>query len=110
MKLLESQFFFAKICSFGYLAICFVLLLLGSLQNPYWMAVLLFFSIPTIISFGLLFSFTYWLSLDKLINSSDALIFIDLGIHIILNFLILWFLGRLIGKVIYRIKNAGRIE
>jgi cation transport ATPase len=108
MNLLESQLFFAKVLSLGYLGICMILLMLGIFQNPYWMAIPMFVSIPTIVSFGFLLSFTYWLSLDKAIVSSDVLIFIDISIHVLLNLLILRTLGKQLGKMIYKLNYVSK--
>jgi hypothetical protein len=91
---------FGRALSIGYLIVALLFVLLGIFVDRYWLLAIMFLSVPTVISGGWLFWFEFLL--PKGVFSPDGVIFVNIGIHIVLNVLILYFVGYFFSWVLRR--------
>lgn len=86
-----------------YLVLCAILIFLGILSNPYWYLAINFLSIPTLLLEGHFLNFGVWIFLLNILPSGDALIFVNIFLHILLNLLILYLIGHILTAAVRRL-------
>jgi hypothetical protein len=102
----RNSYYIGKVSSSIYLAFCSLLIILAVSHNPYWIMGISAVSIPTILTGGMLMSFSSVLFVsmgwanDSLIG--NYLFYFDFVIHIVVNLFILNVLGYFIHKIYHK--------
>jgi hypothetical protein len=106
MNLQNGSNYIGKILTSVYLSLSVVLVLLSIFINPYWLFVIIFISflsIPTIVLGG----FPAWFGFLFPENfNADAVIYINVLIHIIVNSYVLYIIGFGINKIATRFRKT----